>query len=69
MVGVVSPFVLLVLACPIQPLPRECVAVVAEVASIQECRSLYQEIKASLPAGMALGFPECHRPKQKETQL
>lgn len=56
-------FTLLVLACPTTPLPRECVAVVADTNSVAECRALYQEIKATLPFGMALGFPECTRRK------
>jgi hypothetical protein len=58
-------FVLLVMACPIAPLPRECVAVIAETQSVAECRSLYLEIKATLPPGMALGFPECKRQQNK----
>lgn len=59
-------FVLLVLACPIAPLPRECVAVIAETQSVAECRSLYQEVKATLPPGMALGFPECRRKREEK---
>jgi hypothetical protein len=55
-------WVLLVMACPIAPPPRpDCVAVVAEVESVAGCRDLYQEIKATLPAGLSLGFPECVR--------
>lgn len=62
-----AAYVLLVLACPIQP-PRDCVAVVAEVATFDECRTLYQEIKLTLPVGWSLGFPECHRvQKGRET--
>lgn len=59
-------FTLLVLACPDGERPghRECVAVVAEVGSVAECRSLYQEIKATLPENMKLGFPECVRIKK-----
>jgi hypothetical protein len=58
----VAGFVLLVLACPIALPPRpDCVAIVAEVETVAGCRDLYQEIKAGLPAGMSLGFPECVR--------
>jgi hypothetical protein len=57
-----AAFTLLVLACPIAPPPRpDCVAVVAEVETVGGCRDLYQEIKATLPAGLSLGFPECVR--------
>lgn len=62
LVGVMTPaaYVLLVLACPMEPL-RDCVAVVAEVATFDECRALYQQIKPTLPTGWSLGFPECHQ--------
>lgn len=57
-------YILLVLACPIDQPPghRDCVAVVDEVASVEACRTRYQEIKQTLPANMRLGFPECHNP-------
>lgn len=59
-------FTLLVLACPINVPPphKDCVAVVAPVESVSECRALYQEIKATLPQGLKLGFPECVRGKK-----
>jgi len=54
-------FALYVLACPLgeQPGHRLCVAVIEEVESVKECRSRYLEIKATLPANLHLGFPEC----------
>jgi hypothetical protein len=56
-------FVLLVLACSAgtPQVPRECVAIVDEVPSVAECRARYDELKAGLPAGLYLGFPECAR--------
>jgi hypothetical protein len=56
-------FVLLVLACGPHPQTgqRECVAVIDEVSTVAECRARYQEIKATLPANVTLGFPECSR--------
>lgn len=70
-----AAFTLLVLACPPHDgsrIERDCVAVVAEVESVAACRSLFQEIKATLPVGLTLGFPECvsarRRAAQKETQ-
>lgn len=67
--GVMSPatFVLYVLACTISPPPRDCVVVIAEVPTVQDCRVAYDELKASLPPGMALGFPECHRIRKEKS--
>ena len=58
-----SVFALLVLACPVNvPVSeRDCVVLIAEVETVAECRLLYREIKETLPSGMHLGFPECHR--------
>jgi hypothetical protein len=60
-------FALHVLACPLGEKPghRECVAVIAETPSVAECRQLYQEIKATLPANLHLGFPECVRLRKR----
>lgn len=59
-------FVLMVLACPTDQRPgaRECVVVIDEVFSVAECRARFLEIKATLPSGLALGFPECSRRKK-----
>lgn len=56
-------FVLLVLACPVNEKPgsRDCVAVVAETPSVAACRALFLELKATLPAGLVLTYPECTR--------
>ncbi len=56
-----TTFVLLVLACPPfdKKTERDCVAVVAEVESVAACRDLFREIKATLPVGLVLTFPEC----------
>lgn len=56
-------FVLVVLACTADapPQQRDCVVVVDEVPSVAECRARLAEIKLTLPAGIALGFPECTR--------
>lgn len=56
-------FVLVVLACTANapPQQRDCVVVVDEVPTVAECRARFSEIKLTLPAGLALGFPECTR--------
>ena len=65
-----AAFTLLVLACP--PLDgrteRDCVAVVAEVESVAACRALFQEIKATLPQGLVLTFPECVSARRQAAQ-
>lgn len=62
-------FLLLVMACPTDQPPgsRECVAVIVETDSVAGCRATYREIKATLPANLALGFPECTRKKESKS--
>jgi hypothetical protein len=59
-------FALVVLACPVNvPVAeRDCVAVVAEVETVADCRALYREIQSTMPEGMRLTFPECVRKKK-----
>lgn len=58
-----TPATLIVLACAFDDTKgqwtRDCVAWTEHVANISECRDRYSEIKASLPAGIRLGWPEC----------
>jgi hypothetical protein len=56
-------FYLYVLACnpTLPPGDRNCVVIVSDAMSTADCRNLYLEIKATLPADMKLGFPECIR--------
>ena len=61
-------FALYVLACPTGERPghRQCVVVIDTMDSVAECRARYQEIKATLPATLHLGFPECHKRRDRD---
>ncbi len=55
--------ILLVLACW-GPASGDCMAVRAPVESVAECREVFSRVKATLPAGWRLTYPECFRDRR-----